>query len=155
MRTIATVAGVMLMGLLALTGCSSVPLGDGITDLTLAISVTTDANPDDSGRGSPIYLTLYELRDTGSFDDADYLEMYRDARSVLAGSLVDMTEIGPLFPGTDETRELRLNTATVAIGIMGGFNRYSEMTTAVTVATEPGKDLEIELLVDRTGLRLR
>ncbi len=141
-------------GVTVLAGCSSLPLGDGITDLTLNIRVTSDANPDDSGRGSPVYLSLFELRDTGNFERAEYLELYSDARAALGGSLVDVTEIGPLFPDSSETRELRLNTATMAVGIVGGFNRYGEMQTSVTVTPEPGEDMEIDIVVDGRGLRL-
>ena len=142
------------LGAMGLAGCSSLPLGDGITDLTLNIRVTGDANPDDTGRGSPVYLSLFELRDTGNFEQADYLELYRDARATLGGAQVDVTEIGPLFPDTSETRELRLNTATTAVGIMGGFNRYSEMKTGITITPEPGEDMEIDVLVDSRGLHL-
>lgn len=142
------------VGALGLAGCSSLPLGDGITDLTLNVRVTSDANPDDTGRGSPVYLSLFELRDTGSFERADYLALYSDARAALGGALVDVTEIGPLFPDSAETRELRLNTATTAVGIMGGFNRYSEMQTGITVTPEPGEDMEIDIVIDGRGLHL-
>ena len=141
-------------GLLLLSACGSTPFGDGITDLTLKITVAGDANPDDSGRASPVFLSVFELRDTGTFEHTEYLDLYRDARAALGGGLIDSSEIGPLFPDSTRTEQLRLNTNTNAVGLMGGFNRYSEMNTTVTLELEPGKDRTVNILIDRSGIHL-
>ncbi len=82
------------------------------------------------------------------------LDLYRDPSATLGGSLIDTTEIGPLFPASDRTETLRLNTATTALGLMGGFNRYDGVQTTVTIAPEPGKDLTVNIRVDADGIHL-
>lgn len=144
--------GLLMAGIIGLSACSSLPGGDGITDLTLNINMASDANPDDTGRGSPVYLSVFELRDSNGFEDADYLDLYRDANMTLGGALIDTTEIGPLFPASTRTETLRLNTATTAVGVMGGFHRYDGVRTMVTIAPEPGEDLTINIRIDAGGL---
>jgi type VI secretion system protein VasD len=147
-----TVRTLLIAHLVFLGACSSVPLGDGITDLTLKITVAADANPDDSGRASPVFLTVFEMRDTGTFERTRYLDLYRDPGAALGASLITTSEIGPLFPGSTRTEQLRLNASTTAVGIMGGFNRYDEMKTTVTLPLTPGDDETVQILVDGRGI---
>ena len=85
----AKISGKLLLAacLLWLGGCASI--GDDITDLTLEITVAGDVNPDDSGRASPVYLSVFELRDTGTFEYAEYLDLFRDARAALGAGLIN------------------------------------------------------------------
>ena len=53
---------VVIVSALLLSSCSM--FGDGVTDLTLKITVAGDANPDESGRASPVFLRIIELRDS-------------------------------------------------------------------------------------------
>ena len=138
-----------------LASCSSVEImGDGVTDLTLQITVAGDVNPDENGRASPVFLQVIELRDTSTFEDADYLGLYQDARSELGATYVHSAEIGPLYPDSTRTEKLRLNTVTGAVGLLGEFNRYSDMQTSQSVVIAPGEDLEIKVLIDGSGVHL-
>ena len=146
---------ILAASMFILASCSSTGLmGDGVSDLTLKITVAGDVNPDENGRASPIFLQVIELRDTTAFERADYLKIYQDARTELAASFINSTEIGPLFPNTTRTEELRLNTVTSALGFIGGFNRYTGVETTESLEFEPGKDLEIEVLLDGRGIHL-
>ena len=139
--------------LLLLSACASKEIkGDGVIDLTLVIQVSEDVNPDDSGRASPIFLQIFELSSTSALNRADYLDVYRDARAALGADLINTTEIGPLFPGSEQTEKLRFNPATTAVGFIGEFNQFTEMNTSQTLYLEPGEDREVVLRIDGTGL---
>ena len=141
--------------LLLLIACSTAGImGDGVTDLTLHITVAGDVNPDENDRPSPVFLQVMELRDTTAFKSADYLDLYRDARAELGASYINSTEIGPLFPSSTRTEKLRLNTVTSAVGFLGGFNRYNDMQTTQSLELVPGKDLEINILIDGRGIHI-
>jgi type VI secretion system protein VasD len=141
--------------LLWLASCSSTGImGDGVTDLTLKITVSGDVNPDENGRASPVFLQVVELRDSSTFKDADYLGLYQDARSELGATFIHSTEIGPMFPNSTRTEKLRLNTATAVVGFLGEFNRYSDMETSQSVELKPGKDKKINILIDGSGVHL-
>lgn len=140
---------------LCLAACStSKIMGDGVTDLTMHITVANDANPDDNGRASPVYLQVLELRDTANFRNASYIDLYRDARGELGGAYLGTTEIGPLYPGSGRVEELRLNTAAGAVGVIGEFNRYNDMATQVIFEFEPGKDAEVKIRIDGKGIHV-
>ena len=142
-----------LVFVLWLTACGSTDImGDGVTDLTLQITIADDVNPDENGRASPVFLEVIELRDTSTFKDADYISLYQDARSELGAAYVYSTEIGPMFPASTRTEKLRLNTATAAVGLVGEFIRYSDMQTSQSIVLEPGKDRKINVLIDGSGV---
>jgi len=152
-----TVRAVLLgLGLLCLTACASKEIkGDGVIDLTLQINVADDVNPDDSGRPSPVFVQVFELRNTGALKNSDYLEVYQDAGAALGADLLNATEIGPLFPGSQRTEKLRLSTSTTAVGFMGEFNKYKQMQTSQTVDLEPGEDRQVSIMIDGTGVHLQ
>jgi type VI secretion system protein VasD len=142
--------------LLCLTACASKGIqGDGVIDLTLQIIVADDVNPDDSGRPSPVFVQVLELRNTGALKNSDYLEVYQDSAAALGPDLLNATEIGPLFPGSQRTEKLRLSTSTTAVGFLGEFNKYNQMQTSQTVDLEPGADRQVTITIDGTGVHLQ
>ena len=143
----------LVFGLLCLTACASKEIkGDGVIDLTLEISVADNVNPDDSGRASPVFVQVFQLRNTSALKNSDYLEVYRGPGAALGPDLINATEIGPLFPGSQRTEKLRLSTSTAAVGIMGEFIKYNEMQTSQTVDLEPGADRSVSILIDGSGV---
>ena len=156
MNQVPTVFKLLLVaGLLCIAACgSNEPKEDGVIDLTLNIKVSTDVNPDDSGRASPLFLQVFELRTTSAMNKADYLEVYRDPQLALGADLINATEIGPLFPGSEVKAQLRFAPASTAVGFLGEFNRYSEMQASQTLYLEPGKDREISLRIDIYGIHI-
>jgi type VI secretion system protein VasD len=71
-----------------------------------ALVVAKDANPDASGRPSPVVLRLYELKEEGAFNHAEYFALIDKEQDALGASLIAREEY-ELRPG--ETRELELN----------------------------------------------
>jgi len=144
----------LLLMSLVLVGCAGMS-GDGITDLTLRISVSDGVNPDRSGRPSPVFLQVHELRDAAAFRDADYLDVYRDARGALGSAYLATSEIGPLYPGTTVEETLRLSPTAVAVGVIGEFSRYRDMdSTMRLIEFPPGEDATIDLELTARGLML-
>jgi type VI secretion system protein VasD len=84
------------------------------------IVVSADANPDSSGRPSPVVVRLYQLRADGEFAAADFFAIYDKEKETLAQSLISRQEY-VLSPG--ETRELDLPVDAQArfLGILAAF----------------------------------
>lgn len=140
---------------LMLLGCAGIS-GDGITDLTLQITVSDGVNPDRSGRPSPVFLQIYELRDPGAFRDVRYLDVYQNPAASLGSAYLATTELGPFYPGTTREETLRLNPTAVAVGILGEFSRYQEMeNTMRLVEFPPGEDATVKLELNARGLMLQ
>ena len=73
------------------------------TDLKLSLVVDADVNPDEAEQSSPVFVRLYELKDTKALDGADFLTLYERDKEILAKSLVTKQELARLAPG--DTRE--------------------------------------------------
>jgi len=139
---------------LLIAGCSGMS-GDGITDLTLRVSVSDGVNPDRSGRPSPVFLQIYELRSPDAFRGSNYLDIYRDPPGTLGASYLSTSELGPLYPGTTTEETLRLTPTAVAVGVLGEFNRYQDMETPMDIVEfAPGEDATVDLELTARGLTL-
>jgi type VI secretion system protein VasD len=69
------------------------------------IIVARDVNPDVAGRPSPVVLRVYQLKEEGAFNSANYYALIDKEQETLGQSLVSREEY-ELQPGT--TRELQL-----------------------------------------------
>jgi type VI secretion system protein VasD len=67
--------------------------------------VARDVNPDVAGRPSPIVVRVYQLKEEGAFNSANYYALMDKEQETLGQSLVSREEY-ELQPGT--TRELQL-----------------------------------------------
>ncbi|MEM6483560.1 MAG: type VI secretion system lipoprotein TssJ [Pseudomonadota bacterium] len=148
------IVALTLLWTIGVTGCMSV--GDGITDLKLQVVVSDGVNPDRSGRPSPVFLQMFELRETASFRNSSYLDVYRDPKAALGGAFIAKIDIGPLYPGTEFEETYALSPTAMAVGVIGEFNRYQDMSSTMQVLeVTPGKDKKVQLRVDAKGLWLR
>ena len=138
MRTL-TGAAVLVVVLLA-AGCAG---GPKPTAAHTTLAVSKDANPDSSGRPSPVVLRVYLLKQEGAFNDADYFALTDKEQETLGPSLVSREEY-ELQPG--ETRVLDLKVAPEAhfIGLSAGFFdiRNSKWKT---ITGAPAKKLTINI----------
>ncbi|MEM1141394.1 MAG: type VI secretion system lipoprotein TssJ [Pseudomonadota bacterium] len=144
----------VLLVAFGLASCAN--LGDGITDLKLKVTISDGVNPDRSGRPSPVFLQVFELREAVSFRNSSYLDVYRDPEAALGGAFITKIDVGPLYPGTEFEESYALSPTAMAVGVIGEFNRYQDMSSTMQVIdVTPGKDKKVELRVDSKGLWLR
>jgi type VI secretion system protein VasD len=112
-------AGIVLCWLgLLLAGCHSAPPKPTPEKATLIVA--QDANPDSNGRPSPVVVRIYQLKEEGAFNNADYFALMDKEQETLGPSLVEREEY-ELQPG--ETRTLQLNVPPEArfLGAIAGF----------------------------------
>ncbi|MDH4449178.1 MAG: type VI secretion system lipoprotein TssJ [Rhodoferax sp.] len=90
------------------------------TKLVLTVQAAAGVNPDDSQRPSPIKVRLYELKDSGSFTEADFFSLDKSDKTVLAADLLAKDEF-ILRPGESKKIERKSNAQTTAIGVLAGY----------------------------------
>jgi len=90
------------------------------TKLVFSIEATSGVNPDDSQRPSPIKVRIYELKESGTFSEADYFSLEKTDKTVLAADLLAKDEF-ILRPGESKKIERKSNPQTTAIGILAGY----------------------------------
>jgi type VI secretion system protein VasD len=133
------VLGVLLFVCLLFTlgGCSSSKSRVGgvfnlDTDLKLTFNVSSDINPDDNNRPSPVFVRFYQLKSTTAFNKADFIDIYERDKEMFGGDIVSKQTLKPLVPGEARTEQLVLEPGTRAIALYAEFSQYPGSTYKVT-----------------------
>jgi type VI secretion system protein VasD len=115
LRTACTVLVVALVASGCATGRQDKPV-----QTKAALYATLDANPDSSGRASPIVVRIFQLRNEAEFVAADFFALYDREKETLGATLL-MREEYILQPG--ERKELLLPLAREAryVGAIAAF----------------------------------
>ena len=100
------------------------------TKLVLTIEAAPGVNPDTSLRPSPIKVRIYELKDPGSFSEADYFSLDTTDKVTLAADMLSKDEF-ILRPGESRTIERKSNAQTTAIGVLAGYRDLPNSTWRV------------------------
>ena len=100
------------------------------TKLVLTIEAAAGVNPDNSLRPSPIKVRIYELKDPGSFSEADYFSLDTTDKVTLAADMLAKDEF-ILRPGENRTIERKSNAQTTAIGVLAGYRDLPNSTWRV------------------------
>jgi type VI secretion system protein VasD len=148
--------------LLAMSGCKHappappprVPLFGHVT-----ITANGDANPDPTGRASPVVIRIYRLRNGDAFNGAGMETLYFKDREVLAPDLIARDE-WELRPG--ETRDIRweLPADAQVLGIMAALRDFGSVPWRLVVAVPPSPAkgphvLAVTAQISAAGLQLQ
>lgn len=117
-----------------LAGCAAKPVKPA--PLRAQFVVSEDANPDASGRPSPIVVRLFQLSEEGDFASAEFFALYDKEKAVLGASLLSREEY-VLAPGETRKVEIALNAQARHLGVLAAFRDIrSARWRAVTRAPE-------------------
>jgi type VI secretion system protein VasD len=100
------------------------------TKLMLTIEAAAGVNPDTSLRPSPIKVRMYELKDPGTFSEADYFSLDTNDKVTLAADMLARDEF-ILRPGESRSIERKSNAQTTAIGVLAGYRDLPNSTWRV------------------------
>ncbi len=114
MRRRALVVLPSALALLALAGCEAAPTGP--VALSLTVQAEPSQNPDPLGHGTPVAVRLYQLTDTGRFEQADVFALLTHGQETLGTDLLGSEEF-VVAPGTTRTITRTLAAGTRFVGI--------------------------------------
>jgi type VI secretion system protein VasD len=120
MRKLACAAALCSIAL-GLHGCASAPKP---TPAKAALVATADINPDIEGRPAPIVVRIYELKEEGAFNSADYFRLIDNEQQTLGPSLVAREEY-ELQPGESRTWDLKIPPEARFVAAAAGFRDLS------------------------------
>lgn len=87
---------------------------------TLTIAADPDANPDPSGRPSPVVVRVYQLRADAAFSKADFFSLYDDEQKALGQELISRDEFR-LSPSEKRTIDVAVADATRFVGAIAAY----------------------------------
>jgi type VI secretion system protein VasD len=123
----------------------------------VTIVVAPDVNPNGSGRPSPVFLRLYQLRDGAKFLNGEFGDVTTHSDQVLAATLIGRDE-RMVQPGTTTTLSLTIAPETGLIGVVAEYRDLSNSQwRAVSPAPAGGlltlfKDHSLMVDVNRQGV---
>jgi type VI secretion system protein VasD len=92
------------------------------TLLSLELNSKQNVNPDVSGKGAPVLLRIYELKDQTNFNGADFFALFDKEKAVLGGDLLRKQEF-LLKPGETKTLQIEPGAETRYIGFFAAFRQ--------------------------------
>lgn len=121
----------LLVCLLLVSSCTKLNSGVGgvlnlDTDLKLAVSASDSINPDEKGKASPVFIRLYELKEIGPFEKANFIDLYEKDDEILGGSLIAKKELQRIVPGQSRNEKFVLNEQTQYVALYAEFFRYKD-----------------------------
>jgi type VI secretion system protein VasD len=90
------------------------------TPAKAALVAASDVNPDIEGHPAPIVVRVYELKEAGAFNGADYFRLIDKEQEALGPTLVSREEY-ELQPGELRTWELKIPAEAHFVGAAAGF----------------------------------
>ena len=111
---------------------------------TMALAVSADANPDASGRPSPVVIHVYQLRADGPFRAADFVALTDDD-----GKSIDEVRISHneylLRPGENQNVDVTIANDATFVGVAAGFRDFrNAQWRAVVAAPRKGLTIAVE-----------
>jgi len=139
-----------------LGGCGSEPKKEEPppeTKIQVSISVADQVNPDINGRPSPIVVRLYELKNIGKFEEADFYKLFEDHEGALGSDLL-ASEKFHFKPGDTKTLGHTVSPDTKYIAVTAAFRDFNQSVWRDSIAIESAKTSELSILIERLNLTI-
>lgn len=126
------------LGFIAVAGCSTInsKVGGALnldTDVALSFIADNNINPDDTGRPSPLFIRLYELKSPRQFERANFIDLYEREGEVLGADLLGKQTLKPLKPGDQRKDTLVVNKEAQYVGLLAEFLQYKNAKFKVVI----------------------
>ena len=117
----------------------------------MTIAASADANPDGTGRPSPVVVRVYQLRTDAAFASADFFALYDDDQKVLGQELISRDEY-VLAPSESRVIDVAVSGDTRFVGAIAAFRDIRNAQWRTAVAAVPQKAMTVA--VERTRVVL-
>ncbi len=109
----------LALPLVLLTGCPKQP-----ARIPMVLSASANVNPDANGQPLSVVVRVYQLKDKGRLEAADYNAILRSEKETLSDDLLERQE-RMVQPGTQEMLEIQTNPMANYIGAVALFRNPS------------------------------
>jgi type VI secretion system protein VasD len=126
-------------------------------DVRISVVAAADLNPNRGGRASPVYLRVYQLRDSSKFDNAEFDDLTLRTEATLAGTLLGREE-RMVQPATTADLAMKIDPDTQLLGVVADYSdlaasRWRGRSPAVTGGLlQLFKDQSLLIKLDRQAV---
>lgn len=105
------------------------------TKLDLEIKVSSELNPDQNGRPSPVVVRFYSLASPAIFENADFVSLYQNDKNILGKDYIRKEE-KDFQPGEHFKAQLEFNEQANFIAFMVAFQDIEQANWRLVVPLE-------------------
>jgi type VI secretion system protein VasD len=138
------------VGVLAACG-GSPPPPPPPTVVEIAFRATPDVNPEPSGRPSPIILRYYQLANAGTFEKADFFQIYDREAALLGQDLLDRQELA-LAPGAEQRIAFEAKPGAKLIGFIAAYRDVDHAQWHADVVIPANQKTQLKVQLERLRL---
>ncbi|WP_411727013.1 type VI secretion system lipoprotein TssJ [Methyloglobulus sp.] len=141
---------------LMLGGCGSEPKKEEPpeTKIQVNIFVSAQVNPDVNGRPSPIVVRLYELKNIGKFEEADFYKLFEDHEGYLGSDLL-ASEKFHFKPGEIKALGHAVSPDTKYIAVTAAFRDFNQAVWRDFIAIESAKTTELFVVLESLNVTIK
>ncbi len=121
------------VSMIGLLGCPPAP-----TRVSMVINATNNVNPDAGGQPLSVVVRVYQLKDKGRLETADYNSIWKSDKETLSDDMLERQE-RVVQPGTQEMMEIQPNASAAYLGFVALFRNPSGDTWRRIVPIVKGK----------------
>jgi type VI secretion system protein VasD len=141
---------ILAVAALLLTSCAAKPESTGAgadTPVSISLEAVHELNSGTEGIATPVRVRFYELKNTASFERADYFALADGAPAVLGADLIEQDEVW-VRPDEHLRIQRTLNSATRHLGVMVGYRDIDQAQWRAVVAIAPQHSQEIVITLN-------
>jgi type VI secretion system protein VasD len=120
--------------------------------VNMVVAAAPNVNPDPSGQALSVVVRIYQLKDKGRLEAADYNAIWRTDKETLSDDFLDRQE-RVVQPGTQEMLEIKANPMATYLGVVALFRNPSGDTWRKIIPIS-GKNPKISLSLREHSIEL-
>jgi type VI secretion system protein VasD len=138
---------ILAASFLLLAGCPKEPVR-----VNVALAAASNVNPDPSGQPLSVVVRIYQLKDPGRLETADYYAILKSDKETLSDDFLDRQE-RVIQPGSREILEIKTNPLAAYLGVVALFRNPSGDTWRKIVPLR-GKNPKISLSLREQSIEI-
>jgi type VI secretion system protein VasD len=116
------------------------------TRVQVAINAAEKVNPDTGGQPLSVVVRIYQLKDKGRLETADYNAIWKSDKETLSDDMLERQE-RIVLPGTQEMLEILTNSSASYLGVVALFRNPSGDTWRKIVPLNKGKSQKLAVVL--------
>ena len=149
-------AVLLILFALSLAGCAYTKKTlDLETELDINFEISSDVNPDEDGRASPVVINLLYLKDNRQFEQEDFIALLEDTEGRLGKDLIEKIRLKEFIPSETRRVENPLAEDVKYVVIVAEFIQYQDATGKLVLPIEPHSGNDFDVIVEKDSLSIK
>ena len=142
------IRSLIILSIIFLYGCSASP-----TIINVTLNASPEVNPDLSERPSPIVVRVYELKSLGTFEAADFYNLFDNPEAILGAALVSSVQFH-LNPGETQRYNQTTSPETNYIAVTAAYRKLDHAVWRDHIIMPAAKNTELVIHMEKLSVSI-